>query len=83
MFIIAIIVVMSQIFFGKNSLRQQRIMAKTIATYQSTIDSLNNVIEERDIEIERLKKDSLYKVEILRTHYGMSIKGEKVFQLSK
>ncbi len=81
--IIAISVVVSQMFFGKNSLRQQKRVARDIATYQAKIDSLEKVIEARNIQIDRLKNDSLYKAEILRTRYGMSEKGEKVFQLVK
>lgn len=81
--IIAISVVVSQMFFGKNSLRQQKRVARDIATYQAKIDSLEKVIEARNLQIDRLKNDSLYKAEILRTRYGMSEKGEKVFQLVK
>lgn len=79
--IIAIAVVVSQLLFGKNSLKQQRSISKEIAVYQHQIDSLQKIIDSRNIEIERLKNDSLYKEEILRTKYGMSLKGEKVFQL--
>lgn len=74
---------LSQLFFGKNSISQQRLVAQEIAEYQHQIDSLEKLIEARNLEIERLKGDSLYKEEILRTRYGMSEKGEKVFQLVK
>lgn len=79
--IIAIIAMVSQVFFGKNSLSQQRYVAHDIAAYQAKIDSLEKVIETRNVQIERLKTDSLYKAEILRTRYGMTQKDEKVFQL--
>lgn len=79
--VIAMVVVTCQLMFGKNSLKQQRQVAKDIAVYQNTIDSLQKVIDQRNLVIEKLKNDSLYKEEILRTKYGMSQKGEKVFQI--
>ena len=81
--IIAIIAMISQLFFGKNSLSHQRRVAREIAVYQAKIDSLEKQIEIRNLQIERLKGDSLYKAEILRTRYGMSQKDAKVFQLVK
>ncbi|MCQ2092856.1 MAG: septum formation initiator family protein [Fibrobacter sp.] len=81
--IIAIIAMAYQVFFGKNSLSQQRHTAHEISVYQAKIDSLEKLIELRNLRIERLKNDSLYKAEILRTRYGMSQKDEKVFQLVK
>lgn len=81
--IIAIIAMTYQVFFGKNSLSQQRHAAHEIAVYQAKIDSLEKQIEMRNLQIERLKSDSLYKAEILRTRYGMSQKDEKVFQMVK
>ena len=72
-----------QLMFGKNSIPQQHRIAKEIELYQEQIDSLTKIIEERDELIEKLKTDSLYKEEILRTRYGMSREGEKVFQLVK
>jgi len=72
-----------QLLFGKNSIPQQRRIAREIELYQEQIDSLNKIIEERDELIHKLKTDSLYKEEILRTRYGMSRKDEKVFQLVK
>lgn len=79
--IIATVVVTFQMLFGKNSLQQQRRVSKEIAAYQQQIDSLQHVIEERNAIIERLKTDSLYQEEVIRTRFGMSRKGEKVFQL--
>lgn len=76
-------VVVSQLLFGKNSFRQQRRISREIEAYQMQIDSLQQVIDARKIQIERLKTDSLYKEGILRTRYGMSRKGEAVFQLVK
>ena len=72
-----------QLLFGKNSIPQQRRIAKEIELYQLQIDSLNKVIEDLDALIQKLKTDSLYKEEILRTRYGMSREGEKAFQLVK
>lgn len=82
-FAIAIIAVVSQLMFGKNSLKQQRKVAHDIELYQAKIDSLQHAIDSCNIEIDRLKNDSLYKESLLRTHYGMSRKGEKVFQMVK
>lgn len=79
---IFVIIVVAQLMFGKNSIRQQRRINREIATYQHQIDSLQQVIDKRNIQIERLKTDSLYKEGLLRTRYGMSRKGETVFQLT-
>ena len=77
------IVMGSQLIFGDNSLPRQKQIANQIVIYQKQIDSLEQVIDNHKLEIERLKHDSLYKEQILRTHYGMSRKGEKVFQQVK
>ncbi|WP_173465413.1 septum formation initiator family protein [Fibrobacter succinogenes] len=71
------------LLFGKNSIPEQRRIAKEIELYQKKIDSLGKVLENREQLIQKLKSDSLYKEEILRTHYGMSRENEKVFQLVK
>ena len=80
---IAIAVVVLQLLFGKDSLNQQHKVALDIEKYQAQIDSLQHAIDSCNNEIERLKNDSLYKESLLRTHYGMSRKGEKVFQMVK
>ena len=72
-----------QVLFGKNSIPEQRRISKEIELYQKQIDSLNKVLESRIELIQKLKTDSLYKEEILRTRYGMSRPDEKVFQLVK
>ena len=77
------IVMGSQLIFGDNSLPRQKQIANQIVIYQKQIDSLEQVIDNHKLEIERLKHDSLYKEKILRTRYGMSRKGEKVFQQVK
>lgn len=71
------------LLFGKNSIPEQRRIAKEIELYQKKIDSLGKVLENREQLIQKLKSDTLYKEEILRTHYGMSRENEKVFQLVK
>ncbi len=82
--ILFLVVVMAiQLLFGQNSIPRQQQVKDEIAAYQAQIESLQTVIESRSAEIERLKSDSLYKEEILRTRYGMSKKEEKVFQLVK
>jgi cell division protein FtsB len=78
-----IAIVISQLMFGKNSLKQQQKITQDIAMYEAQIDSLQHAIDSCNIEIERLKKDSLYKENLLRTRYGMSRKGERVFQMVK
>ena len=69
--------------FGKNSLKQQQKITENIARYEAQIDSLQHAIDSCNIEIERLKNDSLYNENLLRTRYGMSRKGERVFQMVK
>jgi cell division protein FtsB len=76
-------IVISQLMFGKNSLKQQQKITQDIARYEAQIDSLQHAIDSCNIEIERLKNDSLYKENLLRTRYGMSRKGERVFQMVK
>ena len=80
-FFVAIVV--SQLLFSKGNVFEQQRLILQIENQQRQIDSLQSVIEERKLIIERLQNDSLYKEEILRTHYGMSRKGEKVFQMVK
>lgn len=74
-------IVAAQLLFGKNRIPRQNQVKKDIATYQAQVDSLNALIEQYKKEIELLENDSVYKESILRTRYGMSRKGEKVFQL--
>jgi cell division protein FtsB len=81
LFFIGILLV--QLFFSKGNLIEQRNVEQQIAEYELKIDSLKKVIEVNKLEIERLQNDSLYKEEILRTKYGMSRQGEKVFQMVK
>ncbi|SHL04857.1 septum formation initiator family protein [Fibrobacter sp. UWOV1] len=78
-----IAIVISQLMFGKNSLKQQQKITQDIARFEAQIDSLQHAIDSCNIEIERLKNDSLYKENLLRTRYGMSRKGERVFQMVK
>ena len=80
-FFVAIVV--SQLLFSKGNVFEQQRLIQQIETQQHQIDSLQSVIEERKLIIERLQNDSLYKEGILRTRYGMSRKGEKVFQMVK
>ena len=75
--------VFSQLMFGKNSIKQQQKVQHDIAMYEAQIDSLQHAIDSCNIEIERLKNDSLYKENLLRTRYGMSRKGERVFQMTE
>ena len=84
MFFIGILLL--QLFFSKGNLIEQRNVAQQIAEYEFKIDSLktrSSASLERPLEIERLQNDSLHKEEILRTRYGMSREGEKVFQMVK
>ena len=81
--VIAFAFLVFHLLFGKDSIPEQRRIVKEIELYQKEIDSLTKVIEQRDEIIQKLKTDSLYKEEILRTRYGMSREGEKAFQLVK
>ena len=81
--VVTIAIVVSQLMFGKNSLKQQQKVKHDIAMYEAQIDSLKHAIDSCNVEIERLKNDSLYKEDLLRTRYGMSRKGERVFQMVK
>lgn len=81
--VLSIVVVAFQLMFGKNSLKHQHKVSNDIERHQAQIDSLQQVLDSCNLEIERLKSDSLYKEELLRTRYGMSHKGEKAFQLTK
>ena len=81
--VIAFAFLVLHLLFGKDSIPEQRRIVKEIELYQKEIDSLTKVIEQRDELIQKLKTDSLYKEEILRTRYGMSREGEKAFQLVK
>ena len=80
-FFVAIVV--SQLLFSKGNVFEQQRLILQIENQQRQINSLNVIIEERKMQIERLQNDSLYKEEILRTRYGMIRKGEKVFQMVK
>lgn len=75
--------VVAQLLFSKGNIFEQQQASKQIVEYQLKVDSLKNVIEGYKITIEKLKKDSLYKEEILRTRFGMNRKKEKVFQMVK
>ncbi|MDY6331344.1 MAG: septum formation initiator family protein [Fibrobacter sp.] len=81
--VIAFAFLVFHLLFGKDSIPEQRRIAREIELYQKQIDSLTKVIEQRDELIQKIKTDSLYKEEILRTRYGMSREGEKAFQLVK
>ena len=81
--VIAFAFLVFHLLFGKDSIPEQRRIVKEIELYKKEIDSLTKVIEQRDELIQKLKTDSLYKEEILRTRYGMSREGEKAFQLVK
>ena len=74
-------IVVAELLFGKNSIPRQKQVKQEIAMYQAKVDSLNALIERYKKEIELLENDSIYKEGILRSRYGMSRKGEKVFQL--
>ena len=74
-------IVVTELLFGKNSIPRQKQVKQEIAMYQAKVDSLNALIEQYKKEIELLENDSIYKEGILRSRYGMSRKGERVFQL--
>ena len=76
-------IVVTELLFGKNSIPRQKQVKQEIAMYQAKVDSLNALIEQYKKEIELLENDSIYKEGILRSRYGMSRKGERVFQMVK
>jgi cell division protein FtsB len=82
-FIFFIGILLLQLFFSKGNLIEQGKVAQQIAEYEFKVDSLKKIIQNDSLEIDRLLHDSLYKEEILRTRYGMSREGEKVFQMVK
>ena len=51
-----IAIVISQLMFGKNSLKQQHKIAHDIEIYQYQIDSLQHAIDSCNLEIERQKR---------------------------
>ena len=73
----------ANLIFGQSSLPRQQKVKDEIAQYQAQIESQQAVIEGHKQEIDRLQNDSLYKEKILRTRYGMSKDGEKVYQMVK
>ena len=86
--IIIIILLLATIMAGQllsedNGIPRQNEIREQNEKYMATIDSLQKEIENLKAEKERLENDSLYKEYILRTRYGMSKKGEKVFQMVK
>ena len=82
-FLFFIGVLVLQLFFSKGNIFEQKKIEHLITEYEFKVDSLKGVINDYKSEIERLQNDSLYKEEILRTRYGMSRDGEKVFQMVK
>ena len=81
LFLIGVLVL--QLFFSKGNLFEQKKIELLITEYEFKVDSLKGVIDDYKSELERLQNDSLYKEQILRTKYGMSREGEKVFQMVK
>ena len=81
LFLIGVLVL--QLFFSKGNVFEQKKIELLITEYEFKVDSLKGVIEDYKSELERLQNDSLYKEQILRTKYGMSREGEKVFQMVK
>ena len=81
LFLIGVLVL--QLFFSKGNVFEQKKIELLITEYEFKVDSLKGAIEDYKSELERLQNDSLYKEQILRTKYGMSREGEKVFQMVK
>lgn len=82
-FLFFIGVLVLQLFFSKGNLFEQKKIEHLITEYEYKVDSLKSIIDDYKSELERLQNDSLYKEQILRTKYGMSREGEKVFQMVK
>ena len=66
--------------FGETGFWNQYKLKKQIAHLEFEADSLKKILEIRQLEGERLQKDSFYIESIARTQFGMSKKGEDVYQ---
>lgn len=66
--------------FGETGFWNQYKLKKQIAHLEFEADSLKKILEIRKLEGERLQKDSFYIESIARTQFGMSKKGEDVYQ---
>jgi cell division protein FtsB len=71
---------LGKLFLGQNGLLRQFQIAEENQEISLQIDSLENILKQKQQERNRLVNDSLYIEQIARTRFGFSRKGEKVFQ---
>lgn len=74
------IYLLGKLFLGNNGLLRQFRITRENAEISLSIDSLEQVLQNKKEERRRLLHDTLYMEEIARTRFGMSRRGESVFQ---
>ncbi len=82
---VIILIALSAIFlwsfvFGDSGVQNQRRVKRQISQLEKEADSLKEVLKLREDESHRLLTDSFYLETLARTKYGMSQKGETVYQ---
>lgn len=66
--------------FGDNGVQNQYRLKRQISHLEKEADSLKEILKLRENEAGRLLTDTFYLETIARTKYGMSRKGETVYQ---
>jgi len=69
-----------QLILSPGGLLQQRRLRERNEILQGALDSLRQVLVEREAEIVRLQHDTAYMEQIARTRLGLSRPGETVFR---
>lgn len=75
-----VLYLLGKLFLGNNGLLRQIRIQKENAEIELSIDSLEQVLQQKKEERKRLLQDSLYMEQTARTRFGMSRPGETVFQ---
>jgi cell division protein FtsB len=71
-----------RVFFGSSGMINQYFISRDNENLRTAIDSVKILIEEKEIEIERLLNDTVYLEYLARTRLGMSLKDETVIRFS-
>jgi cell division protein FtsB len=69
-----------QMILAPGGLLQQHALAERNRELQGSLDSLRQMVREREVEISRLEHDTAYIEYIARTRLGMSRPEERVFR---
>lgn len=77
--IIAFVYALGNLFLGQNGLFAQYRIQKRNESLVYEIDSLHALLQARKAEVKLLKRDSFTMEAAIRTQFGYSRKGEKVF----